>query len=384
MDDTVDGISRTKAVRWERAGPWAGAAALSLAAGVWVSTMPGRSLDLMEVLDWLSVWDLGATSPYGVSGLRVDYPPHAFLMLWPLHLLPVAVAPVVFAFLNVMLCVLAARTTVQVVLDGAGARALPRQRHVLVLMVLAFGVFRSSLWLGQTMPLAWWLLMLSVREAARRPVVAGVCLGLGTFKLNLAVAVVLFLLMQRRARVIAWATVTVTLATAGFAAMTGVTPWALIQQYAGGMRTMYGADGYVPDWLSLRGLAPRTVWQPVVTVYLAITGAGVAWVTARRSVTSADALALWLLWGLQAVAHQRFNLVMAVPAVLLLSPVVREGTPRSLFVAVSAFLAVDVQWVFLHAGWTASAAWAPRLLVLVLFGWLGWRTWTRRDETASV
>lgn len=370
---------------WERIGPWAGAAVLSLAAGVWVSTMPGRSLDLMEVLDWLAVWNFGATNPYGVGGLRVDYPPHAFLMLGPLHLLPVAVAPVVFAFLNLIVCVLAAWTTVQVVLEGSGARALPRQRQVLVLIVLTFGMFRSSLWLGQTMPLAWWLLMLSVREATRRPVLAGVCLGLGTFKLNLAVAVVLFLLMQRRARVLAWAAVTVTLATAGFAAMTGVTPWVLAQQYVGGMRAMYGAAGYVPDWLSLRGLASQTVWQPVVIVYLAVTGAAVAWVTARKSVTSADALALWSLWALQAVAHQRFNLVMAVPAVLLLSPVVRAGTPRWLFAAVAVFLAVDVQWVFLHTGWMTVAAWAPRALVLVLFGWLGWLTWAgRRESSASV
>ena len=369
---------------WEKTGPWAGAAALSLAAGVWVSAMPGRSRDLLEVLDWLAVWDFGAVNPYDVSGLRVDYPPHAFLMLGPLHLVPVAAAPVVFACLNLIACVLAARTTVQVVLEGAGARPLPRQRHVLILMVLAFGVFRSSLWLGQTMPLAWWLLMLSVREAARRPVVAGVCLGLGMFKLNLAVAVVLFLLTQRRARVLAWAAVTVALGTAGFAAMTGVAPWALVRQYADGLVAMYGAGGDVPDWLSLRGLASQSAWQPVIAAYLIITGAAVAWVTARRSVASADALALWLLWVLQAVAQQRFNLVMAVPAALLLSPVVRAGTPRWLSAAVVAVLVVDVPWVFLRMGWAPAAAWASRVLVLVIFGWLAWWVWSRRREAASV
>jgi hypothetical protein len=338
----------------------------------------------MEVLDWLAVWDLGAANPYAAGGLRVDYPPHAFLMLWPLHLLAVAAAPLVFAFLNLAVCVLAARTTVQVVLEGAGVRALPRQRHVLILMVLAFGVFRSSLWLGQTMPLAWWLLMLSVREAPRRPVVAGVCLGLGTFKLNLAVAVVLFLLMERRARVLAWAAVTVTLGTAVFAAMTGVAPWVLARQYVDGMVAMYGTGGDVPDWLSLRGLVSQSAFQPVVTAYLVITGAVVAWVTARRSVASADALTLWLLWVLQAVAQQRFNLVMAVPAALLLSPVVRAGTPRWLFAAVAAFLVVDVPWVFLRLGWVTTAALAPRVLVLVIFGWLAWWSLSRRSEAASV
>lgn len=377
-------MSSARPFWWEKIGPWAGAAALSLAAGVWVSAMPGRSRDLMEVLDWLAVWDFGAGNPYGVRGLRVDYPPHVFLLLGPLHLLPVAAAPIVHACLNLIACVLAARTTVQVVLEGAGVRALPRQRHLLILMVLTFGVFRSSLWLGQTMPLAWWLLMLSVREAARRPAVAGVCLGLGMFKLNLAVAVVLFLLMQRRARVIAWAAITVTLGTAGFAAMTGVTPSVLIRQYIDGMYAMYGAGGDVPDWISLRGLVSQPAWQPVITAYLVITGAAVAWVTARRTVASADALALWSLWALQAVAHQRFNFVMAVPAALLFSPLVRAGTPHWLFAAVVAFLAVDVPWVFLRLGWPALASSAHRVLVLVAFGWLAWWSWSRRHEAASV
>ncbi|MCR4375949.1 MAG: hypothetical protein NUW22_13985, partial [Acidobacteria bacterium] len=84
------------------------------------------------------------------------------------------------------------------------------------------------------------------------------------------------------------------------------------------------------------------------------------------------------------VAHQRFNFIMAVPAALLLSPVVRAGTPRWLFVAVVAFLAVDVPWVFLRLGWPTLAASAPRVLVLVAFGWLGWRAWSRRHEAASV
>jgi hypothetical protein len=368
----MDEMSGLKASWWERPGVWGVLACVSLASGVWGATWPGRSLDLREVLRWAATWDFGAVNPYTTGVLRVDYPPHAFLLLGPLHLLPADLAPAMFAVVNTIICVLAAWVTVQVSMEVPGPTAT-RQRQVLVLVILTFGVFRSSLWLGQLMPLAWLLLMLAVREAARRPALAGVCLGLGAFKLNLALGVVLCLLAQGRRTVLLWAAVTMAIGISVVAWITGVEPWVMTEQYVRGMVRMYGPGGYVADWLSLRALADGPAARAAIAAYLAITGALVAWVTVRRNVTGAHALALWCLWSLQAVSHQRFNFVLAVPAVLLLGQAVRAGVPAWVFLTVAGFLAVDAPWILMHARWTAPADWAPRLLMVSLFAWLGWR-----------
>jgi hypothetical protein len=357
---------------------WACVAAASLAIGVWIAVLPGRSLDLQEVTVWAATWDFGRGNPYAVSGLRMDYPPHALLLLGSFHLLPAGAAPALFAGLNLIVCVLAVRLTVQVTLEGAGVAAVPSDRLVLVAILLTFGVFRSSLWLGQLMPVAWLFLLVAIREAGRRPMLAGLCLGLGLFKLNLAAAVVLYLLTQRRWRVLVAGAGAVLSMTAVVAWMTGVTPWAIVADYLTGMIAMYGPAGYVPDWLSLRGMVEHPLAQIAVAAYLVITGGLLARLTARRSLSDAHVLALWLLWTLQAVSHQRFNLVMAVPAVLLLSPIVRLGAAPWAFLVVVAFLAVDLPWIFMHTGMDRLADWSPRVLVLGLFGWLGREAWLAR------
>ncbi len=367
----MDSVTTIRQQWWEHPIAWTLVAALSLAAGSLGALQPGRSADLTELLSWLRVWDFGAVNPFVVAGLRVDYPPHTFVMLGPLVWLPPTAAPAMYAALNVLLTALAAWTTVMVVVEGTETRLTPSQRTVLVMMSLACGVFRSALWLGQTMPLAWWLLMVAVRECRRRPMVAGVALGLGLFKLNLALAVVLALVSLRRVRTLVWGGITVAVLTLVFAMMTQVSLPELALQYVRTLGAMYGAQGYVPDWLSLRGLVTDPRWTPAVQVYLATTFLWVAWVTWRWPLRSIDVLSMWLLWVLQAVAHQRFNLVMALPAVLLLAPAVRAGGHPWAFLAATVFLVGDVPWLLRQVDGpvlSGLAALAPRVFVLALWG----------------
>ena len=101
-------VTRPASAWWEQPVPWAIAALMSVGVGCWVAVQPGRSQDLQQLLTWLRTWDFGTTNPFVVSGLRVDYPPHTFVMFGPLQWLPEVIAPSVFVVLNVVMCALAA------------------------------------------------------------------------------------------------------------------------------------------------------------------------------------------------------------------------------------------------------------------------------------
>ena len=62
--------------------------ALSLAVAAVVALLPGRMQDYQEVREWFAAWGFGAANPYLRRDLDVDYPPHAFLLLAPIGLLP--------------------------------------------------------------------------------------------------------------------------------------------------------------------------------------------------------------------------------------------------------------------------------------------------------
>ena len=67
---------------------WIALGAASLVTAAVVALSPGRMQDYHEVREWFAAWDFGAANPYLRPDLDVDYPPHAFLLLAPVGLLP--------------------------------------------------------------------------------------------------------------------------------------------------------------------------------------------------------------------------------------------------------------------------------------------------------
>ena len=330
---------------------WSTFAGLSLAFAAWVATQPGRSRDFWEVRGWLDYWAFGRANPYDNFQVGIDYPPHALLLLTPLSWLPAHSATMWLAPITVALCVAAAWLSVTVTAELAGVRLARVQVWTLSCMVLSWGAIRTTIWLGQTMPVAFVLSLLSMRWALRRPALAGASLGLSTFKPNLAVGFVAALILLRRLRPFAAAIAVTGLCTIAFAATVRESPIDLTHAYLRKLAVMYGGVGYLRDWLGMRALLYEIGGSSVRVVvayyvFLFASLALLAWLVARAKPTAAAraiTFAAALLWALASFSHQRFNVVLLAPAfVLLLLPQVRLVANESARRWLSGLLAIGL------------------------------------------
>jgi len=147
----------------------------------------------------------------GASWRNWSYPPHVLLFVWPLGLLPYMAAWALWSLAGLALYLLVAAGGVRSAKTLAGLAAAP-----------AVGV---NLFFGQNGFFSAALIIGAVRELDRRPLVAGVCLGLLTVKPQLGVLFPLALILSGRWRCLAAAAATAAVLALVTAAIFGPQVW---------------------------------------------------------------------------------------------------------------------------------------------------------------
>ena len=301
---------------------WMALGAASLAAAAVVALTPGRMQDYHEVREWFAAWGFGAANPYLRLDLDVDYPPHAFLLLAPIGLLPEGLGGrLAYLLFNLATTVAAAYLLVQWSAGLARVTFRPDQIRALTGMVLALGTTRASLWLGQTIALAVCLSLVSMRLADRRPVWAALALSLASFKPHIVVGFALILLLTGRVRLLIYAAVLSAALFTVFGLTVGSPPAEMVAIYLANLDRLYSGAAHVMSVTSLRE-GFDAIAGPVLglRLHVAASAAALAWIVfgARRGTARGGGellvAAACLLWALMALPHQRHSLILLVPA----------------------------------------------------------------------
>ena len=285
------------------------------------SRFPELSMDYWMVRSWLDEWRFGHGNPYAVPHMEMDYPPWALLLLAPFGWLPIGSATRDLVLINTVIAIAASWQLSGWACELAGA---PRRVHwcvAMTAMLLSTRQMRTLLLWGQTLPFALLCFVVAMRQARRRPILAGVCLALASFKLNLAVGFVLALALDRRWRVLVVAAV-ITVAMHVVAAVSmGLGPLSVIPEFAGRLMAVYAVEGLpvgrtcVPALIGLM-IADQT-WQLVAYVLFVVGSAWGLLVLARRSSGGPTTLHLYapVLWSLLVTPNQPYNVILVLPVV---------------------------------------------------------------------
>jgi len=305
---------------------WAGLAAVSLAAAAWLALQPGRSGDLGIVLGWLQYLKTTGFSVYPVESLRVDYPPHALLLLWPLGWLPEGREALVYLPVN-----LVATFGMACLLPWWMARearvAMPTRVHlVFALMVLTWGAVRVAIWNGQTVALALSAGILAVSFSARRPWLASIALIVAATKPSLGLGFGLLLLFRAQYRVLAAAGAGVLALTLAYDVLARMPLFSSVMDYTASLLRMYAVHDWVRGVTTIRaaihdGLGGHWVALPLFAAFsVAMLMALFRVALPVRRLPGAQALlaAACLVWTLVALPNQRYYLVLFAPVVWLL------------------------------------------------------------------
>lgn len=159
------------------------------------------SLEDLQLAYSADVFSTAAAQPYwgGAAGNPYQYfayPPHFLLFLWPIGQVPYVFAFFIYALINPL------------ILAAVVWAAFQRSWYAAGFVVLAPAAF-FSLWVGQTGTLACALLIGGMAFLERRPILAGILIGLLTFKPPLGVIIPFALLAGRYWRTFISAVLTV-------------------------------------------------------------------------------------------------------------------------------------------------------------------------------
>lgn len=280
--------------------------------------------DLEEVRSWFDYWQFGARDPYASHVLGVDYPPHAFLLLWPLAIADFSTTRISFAAVNIVITILAAWMFVswmrRQILDEDHTAAL-----ALTALVLSGSSVRVAIWLGQTISLAVLFAAIAMRTASARPWLGGLFLAFASFKPHVAIGFGLAWLLTRQFRALGYAACWTFLLWIIFGWTLGEPPWRLVHNYLAELGTMYARPEHVVSATSM-----REVFDLLLGVQLGVHGQVVyacssllaVIVLARRAPVDARSRALILMaclaWSITVLPHQRHSLILTGPICWLL------------------------------------------------------------------
>ncbi len=305
---------------------WGTIALFSLTWAAWLAVQPGRSEDLALVRVWLDYWTSTWTSPYAAAWLRVDYPPHALVLLWPLAwpLLGDARSVVV---LNLAASLALAWVMTRWLTEESRPAPALRLQLAFACMLLSWGAARAGLWQGQNVLAAAAFGVYAVRIAHRAPGIAGLALALAATKPTLGAGFGLILLLRGAHRSFVTGVVATLALTAVFDVTVDRPPLSSIGDFAASVTRMYTGESYVRSATTIRTvLVDLADDHPAAHVAFALYGAAafailirVAW--PRRRLPEAQLLIATavLLWILLALPNQRYYLILLAPLVWLLT-----------------------------------------------------------------
>lgn len=318
-------LIRTDQPTWVPAIFWCGVATLSITVSILVALRPDRLDDLHEVRRWLSYWMAGTGNPYD-RFVGLDYPPIAFLLLWPLGL--PSDATLAYWFLPGVLVItpLAGWATLHWMRERMYVALAPAEQIALIALMLSGTGMRSATWLGQTVALSLLFGALAMRWSRRRPYAAAVALALCSFKPHIAVGFGLAILLIKGVDVIILAAAIVLSLSLLFAATIGQPLADLAADWIRNLMTLYAGPDRVRGLLSVRFVLDDIIGSYVVSsalyVLLAVaTLAIIVWLSRRRqhdAVTHTQVAVACLLWSVLFLPHQLYNSLLAAPALWLL------------------------------------------------------------------
>ena len=323
---------------------WVPVMTVSLTAATVVALQPGSLADLWLVRGWLRHW-LAGGNPYSHFHGGIDYPPAAFLVLWPLGLPSDTTITVAFMPLAIMTMTMAGLVLVRWLSERL-AIALPWQAQVaLVAMMLSGGATRGGVWRGQTAALAILLGALALFWCHRRPLAAALALALSSYKPHLALVFGLVILLSEwRPWVVVIAVALVLGLSAGFAASIDQSLPQVLRLYAENLLALYGGPDRVRGLLSIRWVIEDLLadYARGTTVYVVMALASlvlIALAAYRRRDAAGRAMvaAACLLWSLLFLPQQLYHGLLAWPAVWLVmwpeGGIIRTQAGRLLVVA---------------------------------------------------
>ena len=346
------------------------------AAVVLVETQPSRAGDLMTVYGWCAEWLRHGVDLYSQPQSTTDYPPQAIVMLSPLALIPERWIAPIWTIASIALAPLAA-----LAVDRSSGN---RSRDRTLLTIAAFLCWASARTLLQFSVLSMTLAFAAVVLADRRPLSSGIVLGLALAKPHIAGPVALWAVFSGRWKTTAAALVTVTAGLLIYCARAHVAPpraaaglWHVLAETYGGPHGLSGVT-------SIRGWTTSdATWIAVSAVLLVVPIAMAIRSRRAQGLERLAALACGCLWALLAFYHNGNNLILMLPAFVLL---VAESGPWA--VVVQAALMVDLPFRVAPllppvAVLRAFAFNAHRVLVLVVFALvtaLWWRGFQSADR----
>jgi hypothetical protein len=242
------------------------------------------------------------------SDLVFSYPPHMLLVLAPLGALPHAAAVLLWTVTNLVFIVLAVR-----LFSRGRALVVATLLSPAVLVMVAHGHFGGMLGF-----LAIWAL----RNAGRRPALAGLCLALTTVKPQFAVALGGFMLLAGFWRATLFAALSTALLVVASIIVFGITPWVNFVEWTLPFHAQIIADFRTDMLRTTMSLyaAARTIGLPKLAAELIQAAYGVpilvfSLLIFRRDGPTPRAVALSLLSVVTAQPYfQHYDIAIAAPA----------------------------------------------------------------------
>lgn len=310
---------------WVPAVFWGTAGSLSLMVAMVLAVQPDRLGDLREVRSWLAALDDPGVQPYLRFAGKLDYPPVALLLLWPLILIPDAALAAWFLPSSVVVTMAAGWVFVRAIAERLYTTITWREQFALVGMLFSSSGVRTALWVGQTLSLAVLAGALALLWSRRRPYAAACALAVCSFKPHLALGFGLAILLLDGLTVPLLAAAMVTSLSLLMAAIVDQSLLDMAVRYLTNLTVMYGDEERVRGLLSIRWVIEDVVghFGAATGLYL-LAAAGtlvMAASAARQAVDSAErtqVIAIILLWPVLFLPSQLYNSVLAAPALWLL------------------------------------------------------------------
>lgn len=351
----------------------------NLIVGAAVALAPGMSGDLLSVRDWLDTWLAHGTSPYLRPDLLPNWPPYVLILLTPLYLPPRWALPVVWLVVNLAATVAACRYLAR------AFTASDEEAKTAFWTLLSLGAVRSGLWHGQftmaAIAAGGWALQ--SRGAAGQ----GFLLALSMVKPHVALPFAAAVALRRRAGALLVCAIALGLSWGIFAITAHDSFAASVTAYLDVLR-IYAGEGFRRSSSDVRSLAWRVLPWPASDAVAAAVVGGCAMIVAAvwrrfrgRGGVDERVFALVALWSLLAFDQQRYNMILAAPALMLLGVHLRSA--RHGLRLIHTLLVLEAGWIIGRV----LPALDPRLeilfpaknltavLVLILFAWLTRDTW---------
>lgn len=302
---------------------WGLLAAVCLICGYHFADNPTGSEAYFTVREWLAAWRMGAN----VYALRLfaDYPPNALVFLSPLSLFPQTSGHMLFAAINVVVCMACSWMLVGLTAGYAGVSLDRVQRLVYALMLLVMSPSRVAVWNGQTSPLLILFCCQALRIAPRWPILAGVLMGVGMSKPHVAFGFMLVGAFNRMWLMLASAFATAITAWWGYSISVGQSPVTVFFDYVSTLLGLYGGPQFLRAEADIRPFfvdvfRTYAVGEPLFLVTALVLAAVLLWFTWRgrhRPEAGVWVMAAALMWCIAVFPFRRYGLMLMAPTMML-------------------------------------------------------------------